>query len=75
MSSSPEIKSAMLSTCDDCGGSGRWFDMPVTKRQVTPYEISPAECTGCDGWGLIPTPEGRPFFDMAIAMRHSPKWR
>jgi len=66
---------ALISQCSDCGGSGRWFDMPEGKRNVGYGEMGPSECTTCDGWGLVPCDAGLPFFEMVLAMRQSPKWR
>lgn len=66
---------ALSSSCSDCGGSGRWFDMPAEKRRIGYGVMGPSDCTTCDGWGLVPTAEGRPFFDLVLAMRRSPRWR
>lgn len=66
---------ALSSFCPDCGGSGRWFDMPEEKRRIGYGEMGPSDCTTCDGWGLVPTSEGKPFFDLVLAMRRSPRWR
>lgn len=65
----------LIMPCEDCQGSGNWFDMPVTKRQLPYGEIAPSNCASCQGWGLVPTEAGRPFFDMIVALRASPKWR
>ena len=65
----------LIRTCSDCRGSGRWFDMPPEKRRIGYGDMGPSECTTCDGWGLLPTEEGRLVFDMIVAMRQSPKWR
>lgn len=65
----------LIDRCADCGGSGRWFDMPAGKRNVGHGMMGPSDCTTCDGWGLIPTAAGKPIFDMIVAMRSSPKWR
>jgi hypothetical protein len=66
---------ALTRPCGDCGGSGKWFDMPPAKRRIGYGEKGPSECTTCGGWGLVPTAAGRPVFDMIVAMRASPKWR
>ena len=68
-------ESTIVLQCLDCGGSGRWFDMPAAKRRIGYGEMGPSECTTCLGWGLVPTEVGRPFFEMVVAMRASPKWR
>jgi hypothetical protein len=65
----------MITTCPDCSGSGRWFDMSPAKQNRKPGEMGPSDCTTCSGWALVPTSAGRPFFAMIIAMRKSPKWR
>lgn len=66
---------ALVVSCSDCGGSGRWFDMPPAKRRLAYGDMGPSECTSCGGWGLLPTEAGKPIFDMIIAMKSSPKWR
>lgn len=66
---------ALISPCVDCGGSGRWFDMPTAKLNVGHAVMGPSECTTCGGWGLVPTAAGKPIFDMIVAMRASPRWR
>lgn len=66
---------ALILECTDCRGSGRWFDMPLERRRVDFGQMGPSNCTSCDGWGITPTEEGRPFFKMVVAMRKSPKWR
>lgn len=65
----------LSSSCPDCGGSGRWFDMPEEQRRIGYGEMVPMECVTCDGWGVVPTAEGKPFFDLVFAMRRRPRWR
>lgn len=66
---------SLITPCADCGGSGRWFDMPAAKRRIGYGEMGPSECSTCGGWGLVPTEAGKPMFDLVLAMRASPKWR